>query len=240
MSVADKTIVMSIKPELGESQQSVDVEEDSSHHPWQCVNDLIRNYNDAIIMETELLYQTTFDRISANIRVGFSIARGLLPTVIVTSNSNSSRISFTREEWMDLSCILPSSTTATICATEAVMTIRENFTVRLGSCSSVGYIHSRGQTVYLHDKFLQEIAGLKDLINYRLELLETLDLKNFYSNLLSNVAMLECLDNNIPVHNLIKNVLLGFKYSQQVFCIMEYLDSHCNNIIEDFNKMRYM
>lgn len=239
-AIEEMTTLLKIEEEE-EISPSHDYVEDSIL-PWQNVNDMIRNYNESIILENKLLYQTTFNGISANIQIGFSVARGFLPAVIIISNSNSSRISFTREEWMDLINVLPSSTTATICAVKPVMTIFENFTVRLGSCSSVGDIHSRGQTVYLHNEFLQELAGLKELINYRLELLELLDFKNFHSNIISNVGkmMLDGSFSNISVFDVVKQILIGFKYSHQAYCMLEYLNSYPDNILVDFNRMNYM
>lgn len=222
-------------------QCNIIMEESQELDPWMFIDNLLSKYDSNIQLEYDLLYQTVLNGTFLSASIGFSPVRDFAPVVRITSLSDMGYISFMSEEWSDFINNLQSSDVASTVSSSTSLgdiLIFENFSIKFGTNGKPRYVHSRGQTINFCDGVIGEILLMKDLIQYRMEMLKTMDFAIFYNNVLSSVDVMlkECSFNTSP-YRIIKHYLCNIKFMPHIFCMLECIDFHYKKILNDLKRL---
>lgn len=239
------SIATSDKENLMDSEMFSENSSTSSSPYWKYFDSVMLRSEQEIKNEFKFLGETTYSIKNFDIFAGISVARGLTPSVKIFNTAlnlpkGEVTVSFDDAEWSDfleiIKSFLDTSSHDDSEITKTVDSLTENFTVSttifLGE--RLIKLYSREVNLYLTMGDVRSILYVQDIVNYRLCVLQNLDFRTYYANILNYYNVPSVSETNCI--NAIKEYCY-LAISELSYFMLEFIHVNPNKIIMDFNKI---
>lgn len=208
---------------------------------WKYFDSVVLRSNQEIQNESKFIGETSYFVKNFEIYAGISVARGLMPSIKISSTRTNLpkqqvSVSFDESEWFEFLEIVIPFLDSTDEDTKTVASLSENFTV-----STILFLGERLIKLYSREVFLylclddiRAFLNVKDIVHSRLSLLQELDFRTYYDQLLNYYNI-----STICKNNCLNAIKEGCKLniSELSYFMLEFIHLNPNKVFSDFNNI---
>lgn len=218
-----------------------DDDTESSQSFWQYLDSMILRCRTAIRSEKKFLNEVCFQASSYKVIVGLSVARGMIPSVKIINSTllnvpeEQTVISLSSADWYEFLEII-SKIDDGVSETTTKTSQSENFTVSSDTFLDDRIIRLKcdNAAIFFCYNNINSIVSIKHLINYRLELLNKLQFRNFYDDTLKYASSLINIGERLD--DVITNIC-NLNMCESSYYLLELLHYNPKQIYDDFDKL---